>query len=186
MKRTIIAISRQYGSGGRTIGRKVAERLSIPFVDGNTAIPDFHEREGVLKEPVISFMEGAAENYAISDAMIKRFKAEIKEAASSSCVIVGLAATYILRNDPDLITIFIKAPIDSRVERAVNIYGIGKRKAEKYVNRMDTARSSFFEYVSEMKWGMARNYNLTIDSSVTGIDGAVETIISFLERAGRL
>ena len=48
MKRTIIAISRQYGSGGRTIGRKVAERLSIPFVDGNTAIPDFHEREGVL------------------------------------------------------------------------------------------------------------------------------------------
>ena len=84
MKRTIIAISRQYGSGGRTIGRKVAERLSIPFVDGNTAIPDFHEREGVLKEPVIGFMEGAAENYAISDAMIKRFKAEIKEAASSS------------------------------------------------------------------------------------------------------
>ena len=186
MKRTIIAISRQYGSGGRLIGRKLAERLSIPFVDGNTAMPDFHEREGMLKEPVIGFMEGASDNCAVSDAMIRRFSAEIKDFASSSCVIVGLSAGYILRKDPDLIRIFIKAPLEARVDRAVSLYGLDKRKAEKYVRRMDTARSSFFEYVSDMKWGMARNYHLTIDSSDTGIDGAVDTIMSFLQRAGRL
>ena len=186
MKRTIIAISRQYGSGGRLVGKSLADRLSIPFIDGNTAIPDFHEREGILKEPVLGFLESAADNYDVSDAILKRLSSELRDVASSSCVIVGLSASHILRKDPDLVTVFIKAPEEARLDRAINVYGVDRKKAQKLLRRMDTARSSYFEYVADRKWGMARNYNITIDSSMTGIDGAVEVILSFLKRAGRL
>ena len=111
---------------------------------------------------------------------------ELKDVASSSCVIVGLSASHILRKDSDLVTVFIKAPEEARLDRAINVYGVDRKKAQKLLRRMDTARSSYFEYVSDRKWGMARNYNITIDSSMTGIDGAVEVILSFLKRAGRL
>ena len=186
MKRTIIAISRQYGSGGRLVGKALADRLSIPFYDGSSLAPAAHGTEGVPNDEIVKLMERAPENYDASEKLLSYLEKSLMKISSSSCVIAGMAAGYLLRKDPDLITVFIHAPESARKDRAVNVYGADRKKIDKQLRRMDTSRASFFEYISDRKWGMARNYNISVDSSATGIEGAVDTIVSYLEKAGRL
>ena len=102
-----------------------------------------------------------------------------KVAEQGSCVIIGRCADYILRDDPSVISVFIHAPIDARVERAINVYEVPKDKAEDICLKNDKTRANFYNYYSDQKWGMCKTYDLSLDSSLLGIDGCVEQIISF-------
>ena len=88
---------------------------------------------------------------------------------------------YVLRDNPDLVSVFIHAPIEARVKRAVEVYGVDKDKAEDVCLKNDKSRANFYNYYSDRKWGMCRTYNISLDSSAIGIEGCVEEIIRYVE-----
>ena len=102
-----------------------------------------------------------------------------KVADQGSCVIIGRCADYILRDDPSVISVFIHAPIEARIERAINVYEVEPDKAEDICLKNDKTRANFYNYYSDQKWGMCKTYDLSLDSSLLGIDGCVDQIINF-------
>ena len=96
---------------------------------------------------------------------------------------IGRCADYVLRDKADVISIFIHAPLEARVHRAVNVYEVPKDKAEDICLKNDKTRANFYNYYSDKKWGMCRTYDLSLDSSVLGINGCVDQILAFTEAA---
>lgn len=201
-KRVIITIDRQYGSGGRAIGEKLAKDLGIPFY--NKEIPQMAaEKSGMSKEVfekadetaasslLYSVVTGAymfgnhvspALDLPINDKVFIAQTEIIKAIANEgSCVIVGRCADYILRNCPDMINVFIHADLSSRLERAVNEYGLSPEKAEMQISKIDKKRGNYYHYYSGEKWGNGINYKLCLDSSMLGIEGSVAVIKAFIE-----
>ncbi|PWL56547.1 MAG: hypothetical protein DBY34_10220 [Oscillospiraceae bacterium] len=107
--------------------------------------------------------------------LIKQFAKE------GPCVIVGRCADYILRENPDLVRVFIHAELEKRIQRATTEYGISPEKAEDTVHKIDKKRASYYNYYSSRKWGHLENYDLCINSGLIGIDGAVKLIRQFVE-----
>ena len=188
MKNRIITISREFGSGGRTIGRKLAENLGIPCYD----------RELIQK---IALESGFDENYIkdageyapggfLSSAFSNRafgptnedylweiqYKIITDIAQKESCVIVGRCADYILRDKADCLKVFIHASMDYRAERIVKVYGEQEKSAEQRLKDKDKRRASYHRFYTNMKWGYAPNYHITLDSGVLGIDKCVEIL----------
>lgn len=188
MKNRIITISREFGSGGRTIGRKLAENLGIPCYD----------RELIQK---IALESGFDENYIkdageyapggfLSSAFSNRTFSPTNEdylweiqykiitdiAQKESCVIVGRCADYILRDKADCLKVFIHASMDYRAERIVKVYGEQEKSAEQRLKDKDKRRASYHRFYTNMKWGYAPNYHITLDSGVLGIDKCVEIL----------
>ena len=197
--KVIYCIGRQFGSGGRQVGKALAEKLGIPFYDKEIltmASKDsglsealFHNADEKptsmllyslvmgnypMRSGAIGFNEMPLNDqlFLITSKTIK------KVAEQGSCVIIGRCADYVLRDDPDVISIFIHAPIESRVERASGIYEVPADKAEDFCLKNDKSRANFYNYYSDQKWGMCRTYDLSLDSSMLGIEGCVEQIIS--------
>lgn len=112
---------------------------------------------------------------------LAQFEAIKAIADRESCVIVGRCADYVLRENPNVVNIFITAPIEARVERAVKYYNLDTKKAKETILKMDKKRASYYNFYSDKKWGRAESYNLTIDSSV-GIDAACEIIKFYVEK----
>ena len=188
MKNRIITISREFGSGGRTIGRKLAENLGIPCYD----------RELIQK---IALESGFDENYIkdageyapggfLSSAFSNRafgptnedylweiqYKIITDIAQRESCVIVGRCADYILRDKADCLKVFIHASMNCRAERIVKVYGEQENSAEQRLKDKDKRRASYHRFYTNMKWGYAPNYHITLDSGVLGIDKCVEIL----------
>ena len=104
-----------------------------------------------------------------------------KVARQGSCIVIGRCADYILRGTPDLISVFIHAPLEARVKRAIEFYGVPKDKAEEVCLKNDKSRANFYNYYSDQKWGMCRTYSISLDSALLGIDGCVDEIVHFME-----
>lgn len=186
----IITISRQFGSGGRTVGKEVAARLSIPCYDSEL-IEKIAEESGFAKE-YIANSDGSAPRTWLGRALsstgtygslsnqdliwIAQRKAVLKIAAEGPCVIVGRCADYILKDDYDLLTVFIHASDSSRAERIVKIYGESDEKPEKRLKDKDKRRSAYYKYYTETEWGVAKNYDVALDSGKFGIEKCVEII----------
>lgn len=198
--RTVITISRQYGSGGREIGELVAKRLGIPFYD-NALIQKATEASGfssahfedVEKNARNSFLYSMVRGiqyhnsntgiWSLEDSIYMTQAKVIKELAESgSCVIVGRCSDYILADDPDLIKIFICAPIEARVKRSIERDGIDPAKATDIVKGKDKRRQNYHNYHADTRWGDATNYHLCIDSSFSGVEGAVEAIVALIKQ----
>lgn len=199
-KNTIITISREYGSGGRIIGKKLAESLQIPFYD-NELITIAAETSGISKEYFkdaelasvgnilfsLSAISPVANNHEIYGLPLneKIFLIQSKVikqlAEKNSCVIVGRCADYILQDFPNCTNIFIHADIDDRVKRAVNDYKLPHKNAENVVLKTDKKRASYYSYFTNKKWGRAENYELVLSSSKISIDSAVEIIKHYIE-----
>lgn len=196
-ERIIITISRQYGSGGRIVGEKIAEILNIPFYDRNLITlaakksgfqEHFFENADKLATSSLLYslsmgmyntsnpVDGS-NNMPLND---KIFLAEynvIREIAQQgSCVIVGRCADYVLRNDPDAINVFIHADPAVRLKRIREEYHSDELKNESGVLKMDKRRSAYYEYYTGIKWGRVENYDLTIDSGSIGLDHAARLI----------
>ena len=199
MKRCVITISRQCGSGGHTIGKTVAERLGIPFYD-KKLVQIVAERSGLSAETVrregeyssasslftsvssrgySAYNANQRENMALPD-QINAYQTElIKELAEKeSCVIVGRCADYILQGQEGCFHIFITGAFTDRASRVVSEHGIDPSAAEGHVRERDKKRSSYYKHITDQLWGMAANYDLCLNSSKLGIDRCVELILA--------
>lgn len=182
----IITIAREHGSSGKQIGKCVANALGIPFYYkemitlaakesglNREFISDIHKNSPDIMRDL--YLSSNAVQYAIKaqDAIIR----EIAE--NGSCVIVGRAADYILKDYDNVVRIFIHAPQDYRIQRVMDVYGDTPKEARVNIERSDKARASYYEHISGTHWGDARNYELTIDSS-DGVEKTAQFIVRYI------
>lgn len=198
----IITISRQYGSGGREIGSKLAEKFGIPFYD-NELITRAAKESGYA-EAAFHNAETKATNsllYSIAMGMSSYGNQEIgftqlslddriylaqsdvirKVAEEGPCVIVGRCADYILKETENVINIFVYADMEFRKERAIRMDGLDPKRAEEEIIKMDKRRANYYNYHSGEKWGNAINYHLSVKSSYIGIDNTVDCIKAYID-----
>lgn len=194
MSRKIITITRQYGSGGREIGEQLAKKLGIEFYD-NKLLELAAESSGIHKnhfhendeKRTNSFLYLLSTTYGqggipFDDTLFFAQLNTIQKIASEQdCLIIGRCADYALRDFNNVINLYIGAPFEYRVKRAIEVYGIEEKHAENYVKRIDKQRTSYYNYYTDKRWGQPQNYQLCLDSSVLGIDGTVKFIEDFVK-----
>ncbi|WMI80505.1 cytidylate kinase-like family protein [Anaerotignum sp. MB30-C6] len=195
-KHKIITISRQYGSGGRIVGKLLAERLGIPFYD-NELITLAAEKTGLSKECFINAEETSTSNLLLSLTTLtpsidsyglplneKIFLVQsqvIKEVAEKgSCVIVGRSADYVLSDMDNCINVYLQADLKDRVERAVNLYGLTDKNVEASVVKTDKRRASYYTYFTGLKWGKSENYDLILNTSRMELENIVDVIEKYV------
>ncbi|WP_290770493.1 AAA family ATPase [Anaerofustis sp.] len=191
MKKIIVTIGREYGSGGRLIAKKVSELLNIPFYDEElinlivkeTGLAADYIRNADTRRPLSFFSDVSFsyDNLPIEDQLLISENDVIKKVADKgSCVIVGLCADYVLRDYENCIKIFVTAPLEERIERAKNKYNINCKNIEHYILKIDKSRAKYYNYVTDEKWNSMKNYDLIINSSI-GLDSSAELIKSLVE-----
>lgn len=202
MKR-VITISREFGSGGRTIGRMVAEKLGVKFYD-RELIQMVAKKSGFA----LDFVEESGEYVTTSSLLYNlsiggmyaqsSFSADtlppadkvhilqnnlIRELAEQEpCVIVGRSADYILRERDDCLHVFIHADLPHRVKRAVEVYHFDPKTVEKVIHKRDKARAAQHRRFTDQTWGMAENYHLTLDSGAFGLEACCEVIAALAKK----
>ncbi|MBR0416303.1 MAG: cytidylate kinase-like family protein [Firmicutes bacterium] len=190
MSNRVITISREFGSGGRTIGRKVAEKLGIPCYDAEL-VQKIAEESGYTAEYVeeeSEHTEGSWLSTVLSDRSMGltnqdklwtiQSKVIIELAEKGPCVIVGRCADYVLRDKADCLNVFIHASLEKRAERIVKEYGETDDTPEERVKDKDKRRAAYHRFYTDMKWGDAKNYDICLNSGELGIDKCVELICS--------
>lgn len=186
-KGIIVTIAREHGSSGKQIGKLVAEKLGIPFYYKEmTALAA--QESGLDKEFISDINSNAPATLhslylsteVVQQAIIAQDKVIRKIADQGSCVIVGRAADYVLRDYEDVIRIFIYAPEDYKIKRVTEVYGDTAEEAKKNIHRSDEARASYYKNISELTWGDRQNYELLIDSSI-GIEASVDAICHYIQ-----
>ena len=194
MANKLITITRQYGSGGREIGEKLAEKIGVEFFDNKlldraaegSGIHKSHFEQNDEKRPN-SFLYLLSTTYGqggvpFDDTLFfAQLNAIQKIASQQSCLIIGRCADYALRDFDGAVHIFISAPFEVRVKRAVEVYDIAEKHAADYVKRIDKQRTSYYNYYTDKRWGSPSNYQLCLDSSALGIDGSVALLKQFLD-----
>ena len=189
MNHIVITIGREYGSGGRLIAQRLSEELGITFYDKQlisevakqTGFSENFVRDAEHQRPTNSFLYDlycAVQAPSVPDQVFIAQARVIKEAAArESCVIVGRCADYILRDEAHCLRTFVYAPLEQRVRRAREEYGVQEADLERFVQKQDKAWASYYNYFSTGRWGDSREYDLCVNSRI-GIDGAVEVIKS--------
>lgn len=185
----IITISRQFGSGGRTIGKKVAKELGIPVYDQELLrqmakesgfVEDYIKEESEYTNgwlnAVLSYNSMQMSNQ--DKLWIIQQKIITDLASQGPCVIVGRCADYILRDKEELLTVFIHANMENRAKRIVTEYGEREQSPEQRLREKDKRRAAYYRFYTDMKWGKAQNYHVSLDSGKFGIDGCVDLIIA--------
>jgi cytidylate kinase len=195
-KKVIITIGRQFGSGGHEIGEKLAKKLGIPLYD-KELIKLIAKESGLCEKVLESYDEKPTNSLLYSivmdvypsvmysgptiDQQIYQAGYDtIRNLSKESCVIVGRCADYILRDCPDLISVFVHANDDFRAERVAAEYKVSDAKAREMLVKTDKKRASYYNFQSDKKWGMASSYNLCLESSSLGIDRSVELILNYI------
>ena len=191
MSNRIITISREFGSGGHTVGKKVAERLGIPCYD-NELIQKIAEQSGFVEEyikeegehvPQSSWLASAFTGWnwngpSNQDLLWTIQRNIILELAEKvSCVIVGRCADFILR-DKNCLRVFIHASMEKRAVRIVNEYGERREAPEQRLKSKDKRRASYYRFYTDMKWGQSQNYHIALDSGELGLDKCADIICS--------
>lgn len=187
-KGVIITISREHGTAGKYIGELVAKKLDIPYYYKEmTALAA--QESGLDKEFISKMNQNSPSilhdlylsttpiQYAIQaqDKIIKKI------AENGSCVIVGRAADYVLRENKNLIKIFIYAPEEYKIKKVMEMYGDKKQEAAKNIEKSDKARSTYYKNISGLEWKRMQNYDICIDSSI-GAEKTAETICEYIKR----
>lgn len=185
----IITIAREHGSSGKQIGKLVAQKLGIPFYYKEmTALA---AQESGLDREFISEINANSpamlhslylSTDVIQQAIIAQDKVIHQIADNGSCVIVGRAADYVLRDYKNIVRIFIYAPEAYRTERVMEVYGDSIGEAKRNIHRSDEARAAYYKNISGKLWGERKNYDFLIDSSI-GIEKCVKAICGYI--AGR-
>ena len=199
-KKKVITISREFGSGGRLIGKRLAEKLGVPYYD-KELLDRIAEESGFSKE-MIEGAEKKAKNsflYSLASAIgtgeagpetlslnerffLAQFETIRKIAEEGSCVIVGRCADYILRGVPQAVNVFIYAEEEDKIKRAVEEYGIPENEVRKVMRDTDKARANYYAYHTGRRWGDYLNFNLCIDSGYLEIDDIVDLIINYSDK----
>ena len=202
MKKKIVTISRQYGSGGRYIGENLAKAMGVPCYDeklidmvakesgfAQSFVAEKGERmTGSLLFNIASSLSFANNVFStnngvtLQDEIYFTQNRIIKELADKGpCVIVGSCADYILREREDCLNVFIFADNESKIERAEKYFNITREEAPAVLKKKDKARANHYKYYTDQEWGMASNYDLCLNSGLIGIEGCVKAIQQVLE-----
>ncbi len=203
MDRFIITIGRQFGSGGRAIGEKLAQKLGVAFYD-KELISLAAKESGLSPEVFDSVDEKAANSLLYSLSMglynfgsgfsamgdlpvndrlyLLQHKIIRELGERESCVIIGRCADYVLRDNPACVNIFIYADMAFRKREAIKRHGIDEAHAEHIITKTDKSRANYYSFYSGQKWGAAENYDLCINSSKLSEDSIVELIIDYINK----
>ena len=192
IKRCIVTIGREYGSGGREIGEKLAEKLGISFYDRQflemAALETGHSEDLLSEQDEIAdkkFYPYRTEN--LSEELFRiQSRIMIEKAKSESCVIVGRCSDVVLKDFANVVHIFIYANEEDRIRRVMQRHNLDEVKARKLMKKTEKIRSSYYQYFTDSDWGNRENKDLLINSSVTGIDQSVDVIIAYLKVRGFL
>jgi cytidylate kinase len=188
MTKDIVVISREFGSGGRTIGKKLAEKLGYKCYDAEI-IAKIAEETG-FSENYVAGQSDRRPNFSKAplfdtNYMVKTNQDIIREsqrkvilelADKGKCVIVGRCADYILKDHPSTLKVFIHAPLDKRMERIINVYGETDEDPEKRIKNKDRRRKAYHSYYTGNEWGDVNNYDICLDSYSIGIGECVEIL----------
>lgn len=197
--KTIITIGRQFGSGGKEVGIRLAKELNIPFYD-KELLQEAAKKSGLCEKIFENFDEKpksllysiAMDSYTFSlpggagdsleqQVYLATYNTIRHIAAQGPCVIVGRCADYALANDPNLLSLFIYAPMNVRAARVARRQNISEEKARQVIAKTDKRRAAYYEYYSARRWGAVESYDFCMDSSVLGLGGTVELIRAMVE-----
>lgn len=203
MANKIYTIGREFGSGGREVGEKLAAKLGIKLYDKELlqqAAKDSGFCEEIFEnhdeKPTNSFLYSLVmDTYSVSGysaapfldmplnhkVFLAQFETIKKIAEKESCVIVGRCADYALSDNPDCINVFIHADLDVRIKNVSRNLNITENKARDIINKTDKQRASYYNYYTSKKWGDSKSYNLSLDAGKLGTDNCVGMILKFRE-----
>lgn len=198
--KTVITIGRQFGSGGRTIGKALAERLGIKYYD-KELISIAAKESGIAPEifenvderatnsllyslsmGVYSFNTGYTpiRDMPVNDKLYLLQHKIIKQIAEEPCVIVGRCADYVLRDMPNCISVFFHASEEYRKKVAIEQHGVPEDQADAAIHKTDKTRANYYSFYADQKWGMAENYDLCLDTGKITVKQAVDVIADFV------
>ena len=192
----VLTISREYGSGGREIAERLAETLGVAYYDklllnriaeesglDGDVVKDFDEKpmRPLLLNPN-SFFCGTDIEHPVASRVYRTEVGILRSVAEEgSCVIVGRCADYVLAEHPRLVSLFVSAPMEARIARVMRRNDLSEREARTRIARVDKERANYYRYFTDENWGMARNYDLCLNSGDLDVNGAVATIRCFLD-----
>lgn len=198
----IIAIGRQFGSGGREIGRLLAGRLNIPFYDkeilkkaaeASGISPEMFEEgdEKPASSLIYSLSVGSYDRSALfsdyskkadRDTVFKWQSDTIRRlAAEGPCVIIGRCAGHLLRAVPGLVSVYVHAPLEARIQRISRLHNIDEDAARALIRKTDKTRANYYSFYTDREWDAAAGYDLCLDSDKLGVEGAAEVILAFCQ-----
>lgn len=201
MEKRIITISREYGAGGRTIGRLIAEKLGIPFYD-KELVEQVAKESGFAPNYIEEHGEHAPSKSLFSYAFAPQGVPGIMNGLSSSdylwnvqcsvilqladqgpCVIVGRNADYILKDRDDVLHVYLHAPLPFRAARIVKSYGASEKNPEAFLQERDKRRSLNYQHYTGRTWGISQNYDLCLNTAAFGMDVCADLIIQAMKNA---
>ena len=204
MANKVITIARGYGSGGKTVGKRLAEKLGIAYYDHDlirlaSEESGIHESlfgqadervKGGLCKKSNPYRENPLppdSDEFVSDENLFALQAQTirRLADEQSCVIVGRCADFVLKDRPELVRVFIHADREACIRNIMDMYGVSEKEAEKTMEKTNRARSAYYRYYTGHEWDNACNYDLCLDSSRLGYDKCVEIIEGYLEIRNR-
>ena len=197
----LVTLSREYGSGGRIIGRLVAEKLGVPFYD-KEIIDMAVEKSGLSREIIETAELRAKSNfsYTLSSAInfgdglagdaismneklfITQFDIINQIGDMGAGVIVGRCADYILKDMPGVTDVFVYAELEDRIKRCIEVYGDEPEKIREKIATYDKARANYYNYHTCQKWGHFSNYNLAINSSYISEEAAADLVVDYINK----
>ncbi|MCQ2232588.1 MAG: cytidylate kinase-like family protein [Paludibacteraceae bacterium] len=201
-KKIIISIGRQFGAGGRRVGQALAERLGIAYYDKELILeaakeygfaPEFFEqndeKSASFTGNVLQWMESlvtggmSAKNYLSQDALFEMQASAIRKIAEEkSCVIVGRCSDYVLRDNPNCISVFLHSTDEDRAQRIQERSNISREEALTKMRTQDKKRAAYYNFYSSKTWGDSATYDLSINVSALGVEKCVDLIIHYLSQ----
>lgn len=194
----IISIGRQFGAGGREIGKKLAETLNIPFYD-KEMLAQLARQSGIsdkflkyldeVQTPSLLYsfvMNTQSANFLGTNRSLDMMAYEAQLAAVKNaamrgpCVIVGRGADYILRDDYEVFSVFITGDLEYRIMRVMKRDNVSEKEAAHKIARMDKSRASYYNELSDKKWGVAQSYDLCLNAGKIGQDNSMNLILQYL------
>lgn len=196
MKPIIITIGRQFGSGGREVGEKLAARLGIPFYD-RELLAQAAQSSGLTKEMMERYDEQPTNSFLyslsvgayqfqgdvplpLSNQVFLAMTEAIKAAAQrGSCVIVGRCAEYVLSDRDDLLRVFVRADLPHRIARIMDLQNLSEKEAASLIQKTDKKRASYHNFYSDEKWGASGSYDLILNTGVIQTDEAAAMLAQY-------
>jgi cytidylate kinase len=190
-KHIVITISREYGSGGRYIGKLVSQKLGLKLYD-KEIITKLSETTGLSTEYIKAHEQktnildnlnnGYYYNLNNNDELFIKESNLIKELAQESCVIIGRCADYILKDQKNVTKIFIYSDMKNKIKRATKYYKLNKKTAEKEINKINKLRSNHYKHYTGETWNNPENYDLCINSDTLGVEDTAELICKLINK----
>ena len=187
----VVTVSREYGSGGRYVAKLLSEKLGVKFYDKEivtklaeeTGLSEEYIEENEQKRGILSTLENDKVTGLSSkdELFIKETELIKKLARKDSCVIVGRCADFILKNNRNVVKVFVYSDMEDKIKRATKFYGLDKEKAEKEIKNIDKQRANHYKYYTEREWKEYSNYDICINSDTFGVEKSADIIYDMIQ-----